>query len=136
MSRRQRLGLAVLLAFAVVSAGARAALSWGDWRTGDEGTRLLRAYDTERYEAVRAALPPGGEVGYVEDEPGGEGDDVERHFLTQYALAPAVVVEGPEAPLVLVNGRPEREPDAARSGGWRLLVDAGNGVRLYRREGR
>jgi len=128
---RPRLALVVLLGFGVAVAVG------GAVRCGlllrQDNPEPFADYDGPRYDAVRPVLAPGATVGYVEDRPPGERS---HYYLTQYGLAPAVVVEGPDAPLVLVNGRAEEEPAAARARGWRLLRDAGNGVRLYRVEGR
>ena len=94
---------------------------------------LIVHYDEQRCAEVAALLQPGGVVGYVEDEPL-NATMPQHYFLTQYVLAPCVLVNDARWPLVLVNGRPEVEVRPPMVEG-RLLRDLGNGVRLFGREG-
>jgi hypothetical protein len=79
----------------------------------------------QRFAAVKTLLPPRGVVGYI-GEPGAlaRGD----YYLAEYALAPVVVDDSPNHPLVLANF-----PDASFSAptNLRLMKDFGNGVALF-----
>jgi hypothetical protein len=91
---------------------------------------IVADYDTRRYAGLAEELPPGGVVGYVTNDP----QAIRAYYLTQYVLAPCVVVWGDEPDLVLVDDRPDGERRSAVVGG-RLRRELGNGVRLYVREG-
>jgi hypothetical protein len=93
---------------------------------------LVALYDEQRYAGVAVLLPPGCVVGYVEDDPP-DAAMPQHYFLTQYVLAPCVLVNDTRRPLVLVNGRPESEVRPPMAEG-RLLRDLGKGVRLFGRE--
>ncbi len=86
-------------------------------------------FDRERYAGLDEVLPPHGVVGYLDD--GGCDNPVQGYYLTQYVLAPRVLVEDAARHLLLVNGRPDRPP--ALPADLVLVRDLGNGVRVYRR---
>jgi hypothetical protein len=99
----------------------------------DETTLYLR-----RFEPLRKALPPRGTVGYEADseDPLTDRQEVKRFYLTQYAVAPVIVVAGVDRDLVIGN---YRDPGSCRVCGSRdfvLVGDFGQGVMLFRRSAR
>jgi hypothetical protein len=70
----------------------------GAQRTADQDKRLQR---------LREYLPPRGIVGYASDGWNGSGfttvEALHDYFLTQYALAPLIVVRGTGWPIVVGN---------------------------------
>jgi len=81
----------------------------------------------QRFSALKAALPPGGVVGYM-GESGNSG--TADYYLAQYALVPLVLDHSSDHPLVIGNftaaSKPTGSPDNLQ-----LLKDFGNGVLLY-----
>jgi hypothetical protein len=126
---RALLGLALLLgatAYACATALWQAASTPPD----PEAEAEHNQYDRERFASVKPLLPRAGVIGYRDehsaDSPGGT---VLR--FSQYVLAPVVLREDVDGPLVLVNGSPGAAPPEVNGGRLRLLHDAGNGVRLF-----
>jgi hypothetical protein len=88
-------------------------------------------YDGERFASVKPLLPRAGVIGYRDDHTADSPGGMVLRF-SQYVLAPVVLREDADGPLVLVNGRPGAAALPEESGARRrLLHDAGNGVRLY-----
>ena len=94
-----------------------------------------------RYQALRAALPPSGEVGYVSDLPAAVriGDDAGQlgtrlYLHAQYALAPLVLRYGDaRAPLVIANlSDPARLGEVARENHLEVVARAGPGLAVLR----
>ena len=94
-----------------------------------------------RYAALRALLPPAGEVGYVSDLPvavrldqdaGSLGTRLYLH--AQYALAPLVLrYDDARAPLVIANlADPGKLPQIARERGLSVVAEAGPGLAVLR----
>jgi fermentation-respiration switch protein FrsA (DUF1100 family) len=82
-----------------------------------------------RFDVLRPMLPRQGTVGYVTDRP----EAAREFFLTQYALAPLIVVAHARAPLVIGNFfDPDAGPAVAAAHGLALLRDFGDGVALFR----
>jgi hypothetical protein len=81
--------------------------------------------DQKRLLLLRYALPRNGVVGYV-------GDPGKEHRLTQYALAPLLVDDTPNHPLVIGNFD-EADADGARCKykGLVPIFDFGHGVCLF-----
>jgi hypothetical protein len=125
-----RVAVALLVATAVLS-GVRLAVRVAalalDWQRPDEVT----GYE-ERFHALRRLLPPHGVVGYLSDR----HDAVKEFYLTQYALAPVIVVRDARAPLVVGNFF-DPEAAAALAAAHRLtpVRDFGEGVVLFRGPG-
>lgn len=94
---------------------------------------------------LKGSLPPSGEVGYVTTVENARIFAAEKAFrnveylaqyaLTQYTLAPLIVRNSPELPLVVGNfldGEPP--PGFLERHGLVPLKDFGEGLILYRRE--
>lgn len=126
--QRARLAVGVLLAVSV----ANAYLIGKDvWRLLDPGESIAWevAPYIEQLAALRQRLPPDARISYVSTI--AEAADNKRDlFLARYALAPRCVVSDGDAPLRLVHGAPASAADAAM-----LVVDLGNGFRLYQTGG-
>lgn len=88
----------------------------------------------ERLAPVRAALERSGPVGYWADPGPKSARSVKEFMLTQYALAPNLVLEGTDPAWVVGNfhGAPPTAEEV-RSRGLERVLDAGGGVLLYRR---
>ena len=134
VGRARRAGVLVLALLALLSSaallvrGSRIARS----RLGqDEITRYLA-----RFEGLRRALPAHGTVGYESDLQDSLTDrqEVKGFYLTQYAIAPVVVVAGTDRDLVIGNYRdPALNCRICRSTSFVLEKDFGGGVLLFRR---
>jgi hypothetical protein len=88
-----------------------------------------------RIESLNSSLPADADVGYVADEqrfdPRGLIPEA-RFRLMQYALAPRLVHQSTDYPLVILDSDDEfSEPHPVRQPGWRLLQDLGDGIRVY-----
>jgi hypothetical protein len=92
----------------------------------------------ERYAGLTKLLPAHGIVGYLSDDPGNaltSASDARRFFLTQYALAPLIVVRDSNQALVICNVQdPTGVSRACEKSGLLLVHDLGNGVALLRRD--
>lgn len=88
----------------------------------------------ERFAALKGALPKdSGTVGYVGDM--NIDANPSAYYLTQYALAPLVVVNGAHHRFVVGNFvRPEVAPRIAAANGLTAVRDFGNGIFLFRGE--
>lgn len=93
---------------------------------GDQTSRYL-----ERFRGVRESMPPRGTFGYISDVTE-RSEDRSALFLTQYALAPLVLRESTDLPVVVGNfhrGLPSQEE--IRQKGLQALFDSGKGIVLY-----
>jgi hypothetical protein len=86
-----------------------------------------------RYNELRKELPAHGEVGYLNDATPDATIRQEEYYLTQYALAPAVVVDSSDQALVVANFH--QAPDKVLLNARRLTVkhDFGAGVLLLQK---
>jgi hypothetical protein len=130
---RSILGLVVLLGAAAISCAVsltEAVQLRPDYRYAD----VAADYEQQRLHDVRPLLPPFTKVEFVNANPF-PGRTPPTGYLTQYYLAPAIVViDGGPQVYVLVDGRPDVEPTLDVTRRLVLVHDAGNGVRLYRGE--
>jgi hypothetical protein len=134
---RAKVALTVLVLFAVASGAELAIRSTIQYVHRESDADRVTRYDA-RYVALRAVLPGHGIIGYVSDAHDGRGftslDGMREYFMTQYSLAPIVVVVGAESGSVVGNFR---DPDALRDapGLERLGIvhDFGDGVLLLGR---
>ena len=128
------MGLLLLLAYVAVSdarwayRAGRAALEAGkvDSITSYEG----------RYRELRQALPRQGIIGYVSGTEQFGTEEFKRFLLTEYALAPLVLIRDSTPDLVVGNFHPDRVPAEPPSPDLRLVRDFGDGVWLLRKVGR
>lgn len=135
---RTRLGLALVLLYALVSGAAWVKLAAG--ATGRSAPDEISTYE-RRFQELRAALPARGVVGYLGHPDPAGGTPAERdassllHFkrylLAQYALAPVVLIESTEPDFVVGNFDPGTAPSTPT--GFRIERDFGNGLVLLRR---
>ncbi len=133
---RVRIGVLSIVVFALVSSGL--ALR----RTLDPPPGAAAHDEISRYEArfrpLRSALPPEGVVGYLAgprrlDRP---FDDLKDFYLTQYALAPLIVVDTSDPPFVVGNFRPSSPEHTISDPTLVLIRDFGDGVLLFRHQPR
>jgi hypothetical protein len=100
------------------------------------GRDSIGAYEA-RFAGLRGLLPPYGTVAYV--------NDVKEHnenraawALTQYALAPLIVVDSLDPGRVsgpwVVGNFHFRVPESVTAGRFRVIRNFGNGVFLFERE--
>jgi hypothetical protein len=83
---------------------------------------------------LRRLLPASGRVGYVTDElPWSSNEATERYYLTQYAVAPVVVVPEPNQEWVIGNFHDVRSASAPRD--MHVARDFGGGLILFRKNG-
>lgn len=132
------IGVLSLILFALLSShlALRVALDPPPWvGTQDEISR----YEA-RFRLFRSALPPKGVVGYLAeprrlDRPS-DFDYWKGFYLTQYALAPLVVVDSTAPPLVIGNFRSAGPELAAADPTLVLVKDFGDGALLFRHQSR
>lgn len=139
---RQKLDIGSLLLLAAAMF-AVSALS-GSMRSGGLLRFVLnRNDDVSKYEqrlaGLRETLPRRGAVGYLTDVASGEvmakAKAMKSYYLTQYAVAPVVVVNSAEEDLLIGNFHTQRAYRRAISDPkLRVVKDLGNGVVLLRRE--
>jgi hypothetical protein len=94
--------------------------------------------DVRRFERLCRLLPAHATIGYEADSqnPLEDRQEVRRFYLTQYALAPVIVVAGTSREFVVAN---YRDPDRCRvckSPDFALVADLGEGLMLFRRTSR
>ncbi len=91
----------------------------------------------DRFEALRKALPPRSVLGYASDYPTNDASGLGEFYLTEYALAPAIVTSSPNQSMVVVNYH-TAQPDPAklRAQHLTLVQNFGNGVLLCRNDAR
>lgn len=130
---RAGIGLLLLLLYAAVSDARwiyRAGRGLIDARGEDAITRYER-----RFRGLRRALPAQGVIGYVSGA-GPEGfttEDFRRFLLTEYALAPLVLINDTAPELIVGNFNPDSTPSAPPAPDLQLVRDFGDGVWLLRK---
>jgi len=89
-----------------------------------------------RFEGLKKILPTHGVVGYLSHR---QAQDIRfdagtaEFYLTQYALAPLIVIHSPERDLVIGNfGASRVDPAIFKDRDLTLIRDFGNGVMLFR----
>ncbi len=92
----------------------------------------------ERLQAVRADLPRYGAIGYITDPlPAGDSrawaEQAREFVITQYQLAPVLVLNWPHLRLVLGNFHQPLERDRIAKLHLAIVKDYGNGLILFRR---
>jgi hypothetical protein len=132
--------LVVLTGYAVLNLLWQGIRSWRDLPATDPVT-----IHEARIARLSPLLPPSGAVGYVTTVENGEIFAAEKTFtnveflaqyvLTQYTLAPRIVRNSPDFPLVVgnfIDGPPA--PGFLEKNGLVPLRDLGDGLILYRKE--
>ena len=127
--------VAVLILFALLSN-----LHWllrGDFDPDFPRRDRISQYE-RRFEGLKKILPTHGVVGYLSHR---QAQDIRfdagtaEFYLTQYALAPLIVIHSPERDLVIGNfGAFRVDPEIFKDRDLTLIKDFGNGVMLFRRE--
>lgn len=86
-----------------------------------------------RFEALRKSMPPRSVLGYVSDNPANDTQSQAEFYLTQYALAPAIIKASTEEHFVVGNFH-NNTPNAAmlKAKSLVLVQDFGNAVFIYR----
>lgn len=86
-----------------------------------------------RFEALHKSMHPRSVLGYVSDNPANNIQSQAEFYLTQYALAPAIVKATTEEHFVVANFH-TNSPNAAmlRAKNLVLVQDFGNDVYIYR----
>jgi len=126
-----------------VAALAVVGLARGAWfhLVSEPRNDVMREAIDPRYVALRALLPPSGEIGYVSDLPVAVRVDQDAGALgtrlylhAQYALAPLVLrYDDARAPLVIANlSDPSRLPELAAQRGLHVVAAAGPGLAVLR----
>jgi hypothetical protein len=137
---RVRIGVLSVILFAVLSNGLalhRTLLHRGDSAQWTGSQDEMNRYEV-RFRLLRRELPTKGIVGYLaEPRPPDRIRDYRIHFyLTQYALAPLVVVDS-TAPVLVVGNFQSSVPKLDAVDPTLILVrDFGDGVLLFRHQPR
>lgn len=86
-----------------------------------------------RFEALHKNMPARSVLGYVSDNPAANTQSQAEFYLTQYALAPAIVKATTEEHFVVANFH-SNSPNAAMLKAKHLVLvqDFGNDVYIYR----
>ncbi|MBI2687540.1 MAG: hypothetical protein HYX27_14600 [Acidobacteria bacterium] len=89
-----------------------------------------------RFQALRSMLPPKGIIGYMTDPdtPANDTNAQAEYYLTQYALAPIVVVNSPDQRFVVGNFHNAVTTGSLRDRGFKLVREFGNGIALLENE--
>jgi len=136
LDRRTRARIALpLFVLLAVASGIEVAARWAvpNLRAAG-GLDPVTHYDL-RYQPLRAQLPPRGLVGYVSDKQvAGRFTSLEgmqEYFMTQYSLAPVIVVVGTDHDLVVGNFQATRQARIPAELRGRRVIDLGDGVFLF-----
>lgn len=146
---RVRFGMLLILAFAAVSdiRWLRTAAAARKWTYGQDEVSL----NDERLRPLRAALSPHTTVGYVTSPPPEPPCSAEaalyqtleyrrkvfkRYVLTQYALAPVIVVDNTLRDSIVGSFAAGDSPHAQLPPGMTLVRDFGGGIVLLSRVAR
>jgi len=89
-----------------------------------------------RFAALRSLLPPKGIIGYMTDAetPAGDVNAQAEYHLTQYALAPVLVVNSAHHRFVVGNFHRTVTAGSLRDRGYKLVQSFGNGIVLLENE--
>jgi hypothetical protein len=126
MNRRSTLALVVFVLCCLLSSARLVVDAPRPKSLSDLASQIPNGSD-RRFAALKAALPAQGTIGYV-GEPGAPVDVLGNYYLTQYALAPLILENSPNHPLVVGNF-PSSSPQTPDN--LKLIRDFGNGVLLF-----
>jgi hypothetical protein len=143
--RRRIFSILFLLVFvllggwALVAAGANLSREWSDLRS-DQVLPLGSDIWEKRMEPLREYLPERGIIGYLAEDdlpgaPAGAQEDLEELLLTQYFLAPRIIVKGAGYAWVIGNfGKANFDMRAVEDAyGLRLRKEFSYGIFLFER---
>jgi hypothetical protein len=86
-----------------------------------------------RFEALHKSMPARSVMGYVSDNPANNTQSQAEFYLTQYALAPALIKATTEEHFVVANFHTSSpNADMLRAKNLVLVQDFGNDVYIYR----
>lgn len=94
----------------------------------------------QRFEAAKRILPEYGVIGYRSDC--NDITDINclaGFYLAQYAVSPVILDRSPGHALILGNyssADPTELESESNTDGMSLLMDSGNGIKLYRMDGK
>jgi len=86
-----------------------------------------------RFNEIHKELPAHGEVGYINDATPDATVRQEEYYLTQYALAPTVVLDTPDQTLVVANFHQATDQALLKARHLAVVRDFGAGVLLLRK---
>jgi hypothetical protein len=86
-----------------------------------------------RFNELRKELPARDEIGYINDAAPDATIRQEEYYLTQYALAPAMIVDSPDKALVVANFHQPADQALLKARRLTVVRDFGTGVLLLRR---
>ena len=98
-----------------------------------KGTDKITIYEKRFYKLLEL-LPKHGVVGYVSNNFDDPGEDKKAFYLTQYAIAPTILVREKSRPLVVGNFNDKVKTEEFEKYGLSLSKDFGNGVMLFVRK--
>jgi len=99
-----------------------------------KGTDEITMYE-ERFSALLGLLPKQGVVGYISDKFDNPDHDTKAFYLTQYAIAPTLLVREKNRPLVVGNFKDtELRAKEFEKYGLELSKDLNNGIMLFVRK--
>ncbi len=89
-----------------------------------------------RFAALRGMLPAKGIIGYMTDPetPPGDTNAQAEYHLTQYSLAPILVVNSPQQRYVIGNFHKAVTTGSLQDRGYKLMKEFGNGIVLLENE--
>jgi len=106
------------------------------FQIGSLGRDEISVY-LKRFEALRKTLPAHATVGYESDLEGPlwDRDEARRFYLTEYALAPVIIVAGTKSDVVIGNYRdPARNCRICKANDFVLIADFGDGLILFQKK--
>jgi hypothetical protein len=128
---RANIGVWALAAVALLS-GLKVLLDVVEAYRGRSEIAGVSAFES-RMEPVKALVRPHATVGYLTDTLPQETTTAAEYYLTQYALAPRIVLNTLDQRFIVANFHlPEQEPANLGVKGLELVRDFGAGVKLYR----
>lgn len=91
---------------------------------------------TSRFDELRQMLPSKGIIGYMSDPeiPAGDANAQAEFHLTQYAVAPVIVVASTDQPYVIGNFHSVVSTGSLKDRGLRLVREFGKGIALFENE--